>query len=183
MTAEKKTHWKSLQNPDYIGAFSLQPDEDLTVVIDYVIREQITGTGGKKEECSVAHLKNGVKPLILNVTNSKSIAKLYGNFVEEWAGKPITLFASTTKFGGEVVDCLRIRPTVAERTKPSITDARLSAALKKIADGEYTVVNLRKNFALNEIQDKLVTDTVASLAAGEPAPDAPPIEATEVASA
>ena len=83
------THWKRLMNPDYIGAYWLPEGEDVTVVIDYVVRELITGTGGKKEECTVAHLK-GVKPFILNGTNSKTIAKLYGPYIEDWAGKRIT---------------------------------------------------------------------------------------------
>lgn len=146
-----KTHWKRLHNPDYIGAYSLDPDQDLTVTIDYVAREQITGTGGKKEECTVAHLVNN-KPFILNATNSKSIAKLYGNFIEDWAGQKITLFATTTRMGGETVECLRIRPKVAEKVKPSISDERLKSALAKIEAGEYTVTKLCQNFALTPEQ-------------------------------
>lgn len=165
MPKESKTHWKTLINPDYIGAYWLPPGEDVTVQIDFVVREQITGSGGKKEECTVAHLK-GTKPFILNVTNSKAIAKLYGNYIEDWAGKSITLYASTTKLSGEVVECLRVRPKVMQRQKPGITETRLTAALTKIAAGEYTAENLRKNFALTDEQDQLVTDTLAGLAAG-----------------
>ena len=111
---QSKTHWKRLINPDYIGAYALNPDEDLTVTIDYVQRQQIVGTDGKKEDATVAHLR-GHKPLILNVTNSKSIAKLYGPYIEEWAGKEITLYASMTKAFGEMVECLRVRPNVARK--------------------------------------------------------------------
>lgn len=149
--SESKTHWKRLQNPDFIGAYWLPPGEDVTVVIDYVVREQITGTGGKKEECTVAHLRDA-KPFILNATNSKSIAKLYGNFIEDWAGKPITLFASTTKMAGETVECLRIRPKVAVRTIPPITDARLDKAMESIAAGKYTRDQLFSNFELTKEQ-------------------------------
>lgn len=160
-----KTHWKTLMNPDYIGAYAIPPGEDVTVTIDYVRREQITGTGGKKEECSVAHLR-GAKPLILNATNSKTIAKLYGDYVEDWAGKQITLFATTTRFGGDTVDCLRIRPKVTQRQKPEITEKRLTAALASIKAGEFTVEKLRANFELTEEQQQLVADTVASFAGG-----------------
>ena len=31
-----KTHWKKLINPNYIGAYSLEEGEDLTVKIDFV---------------------------------------------------------------------------------------------------------------------------------------------------
>lgn len=158
-----KTHWKILQNPDYIGAYWLTPGEDATVVIDWVSREVITGTGGKKEECSVAHLKNGVKPFILNATNSKSIAKLYGPYIEDWAGRPITLFASTAKLAGENVECLRIRPTVAERKKHPITEERLDIALAAIEAGTFSSDKLRKNFALDDAQEARLVAFLSNL--------------------
>lgn len=148
----EKTHWKLLINPDYIGAYALPDGEDLTVKIDYVQVEEITGTGGKKEHCTVAHLVNQ-KPMILNVTNSKSIAKLYGPYIEDWQGKLITLFASTTKLAGETVECLRIRPKVAERKAGPITDARLDAAIKSIIEGTYKTDKLRAAFVLTEAQE------------------------------
>lgn len=149
--SDNKTHWKILQNPDFIGAYWLPPGEDVTVTIDYVVREVITGTGGKKEECTVAHLQ-GVKPFILNATNCKTIAKLYGNYIEDWAGKQITLFATTTKMGGDTVECLRIRPKVAVRTIPPITDERLGKAMESIAAGNYTKEQLFGNFKLTAEQ-------------------------------
>jgi hypothetical protein len=153
--SKDKTHWKLLINPDYIGAYWLPEGQDVTVTIDYVVRELVTGTGGKKEECTVAHLQ-GAKPFILNVTNSKSIAKLYGPYVEDWAGKPITLYASTAKLAGEMVECLRVRPQVAERVKPAITDARLDKAIDSIKSGTYTALKLEANFDLTiEQQSKL----------------------------
>jgi hypothetical protein len=146
-----KTHYKRLLNPDYIGAYSLPEGEDLTVTIDYVQREEVTGAGGKKDECSVAHLV-GEKPMILNATNSKTIAKLYGPYIEDWAGKPITLFASTTKLAGETVVCLRIRPKVAPRAKPAITEARLTKAIEAIKGGTYDRERLEASFALSAAQ-------------------------------
>jgi hypothetical protein len=160
MTTEK-THWKLLTNPDYIGAYWLPEGQDVTVTIDYVVREMITGTGGKKEECTVAHLQ-GVKPFILNATNSKSIAKLYGNYIEDWAGKNITLFASTTKLAGDTVECLRVRPKVMERTAPEITEARLIKAIDAIKAGTYTTDKLRTSFALTAEQDMQVIDALGA---------------------
>jgi len=154
-------------NPDYIGAYSLNEGEDLTVKIDYVVREMITGTGGKKEECTVAHLV-GQKPFILNATNSKSIAKLYGPYIEDWAGKPITMHASTTKLAGETVECLRIRPTVTRRQPPKITDERLKVALDQIRSGNYTAQKLRGNFTLTADQAAWLDQELQALAAGSP---------------
>lgn len=164
-----KTHYKRLMNPDYIGAYSLNEGEDLTVVISHVAREVITGTGGKKEECTVAHLKNQ-KPMILNSTNQKSIAKLYGPYIEDWQGRPITLFASTTKLAGDTVECLRIRPTVEKRQPPKITDERLKSAVDKIKAGEYTAEKVRQNFTLTREQSDWLAQEMQALAANaEPA--------------
>ena len=159
MTTEK-THWKLLTNPDYIGAYWLPEGQDVTVTIDYVVREMITGTGGKKEECTVAHLQ-GVKPFILNATNSKSIAKLYGPYIEDWAGQQITLFASTAKLAGDTVECLRVRPKVAVKEVKQITDARLDAAIKAIKDGTYTTDKLRNGFALTAEQEAKVVEALS----------------------
>ena len=49
---------------------------------------------------------------------------------QDWNGKRITLYADTTRFGGDIVECLRVRPyappaakqTVAEQPKRTATD-------------------------------------------------------------
>jgi hypothetical protein len=146
-----RTHWKQLINPDFLGAYALPNGDDMTVTIDYVQQEEITGTGGKKEVCMVAHLVNE-KPLILNVTNSKSIHKLYGPFIEDWRGQDITLYASTTKLAGDIVECLRIRPSVAKRKKPGINDKRLTGAIAAIKAGTYALETLESGFALTDEQ-------------------------------
>jgi hypothetical protein len=157
MSTDKKTHWKQLVNPDYIGAYALPNGEDLTVTIKSVAREVVTMAGGKKEECTVVQLVNN-KPFIINATNSKSIHRLYGPYIEEWAGKQITLFASTTKFGGELVECLRIRPEVAKPKKNTITDERLKKAISAIQDGSYTVDKLHDQFILNDAQQAMLEE-------------------------
>lgn len=151
-----KTHWKVLINPDYLGAYSLPNGEDATVTIDYVQTEEITGAQGKKEHCTVARLVNQ-KPMILNVTNSKSIAKLYGPFIEDWAGKKITLYATTTKLAGDVVECLRIRPSVAVFAKKPITDERLDKAIQAIKTGAYSTIKLHAAHELTPEQSKHLT--------------------------
>jgi hypothetical protein len=153
---EMKTHWKQLVDPRYIGAYALPNGEDITVTIEKVQLETVTMMGGKKEDHTIAYLK-GQKPMILNVTNSKSIHKLYGPFIEDWAGKPITLFASTAKMGGEMVECLRIRPTVAAKKKQAIADTRFQAAMTQIKTGSYTPQQLRAGFVLTEAQDATLT--------------------------
>ena len=152
-----KTHWKQLVDPRFIGAYALPNGDDMTVTIERVQLETVTMMGGKKEDHSIAYIK-GQKPLILNVTNSKSIHKLYGPFIEDWAGKQITLFASTAKMGGEMVECLRIRPSVAVKQRQAITDDRLTKALAQIKAGSYTMDKLRAGFVITDGQELIITE-------------------------
>lgn len=109
-----KTHWKKLTNPDYLGAYSLAGENGYTekvVMIERVQQDTVIGNDGKKEVCMVAHLA-GEKPMILNATNCKAIAKVAGSsFVEDWAGTRITLYVQQgVRAFGDVVDALRVRP-------------------------------------------------------------------------
>lgn len=156
---ETKTHWKKLIDPRFIGAYALPNGEDITVTIEVVRSEEVTMLGGKKEQHSIMYLK-GQKPMILNATNSKSIHKLYGPYIEDWAGKQITLFASTAKMGGEMVECLRVRPAVPAKQKQPITNERLKNALAQIKAGSYTLGKLRAGFALTEEQETTINETM-----------------------
>lgn len=106
------THWKKLTNPDYLGAYAFQPGEEKTVTIASVGRELVTGAEGKQEECIVARFQEAdVKPMILNATNCKAIAKLYKTaYIEEWAGKRVTVRVQAVRAFGETVDALRVKP-------------------------------------------------------------------------
>ena len=109
---EVLTHWKKLMNPDYLGGYALAPGQDLIATIKSVGNEEVTGTDGKKEICSVIHFaENDIKPMILNATNNKTIAKLFKTpYVEQWCGRKIQIYTEKVKAFGEVWDALRIRP-------------------------------------------------------------------------
>jgi len=112
-----QTHWKKLYNPEFLGAYSLEPGKDLVVTIKSVTSEKVTGADGKKEECMVMRFVEPQKPMILNATNAKAIQKLYKTpLIEEWAGKKIQLFVDKVKAFGEVVEALRIRNYVPKES-------------------------------------------------------------------
>ena len=114
-----KTHWKKMVNLDYLGTYALEDGKDLTVTIDYVRKENVTGNNGRNEQCMVAHFKGDLKPMILNRTNAKTITKVLGSpYIEDWNGKRIMLYADTTRFGGDIVECLRVRPYAPPQTEP-----------------------------------------------------------------
>lgn len=107
---EQKTHWKKLHNPDYLGAYSLQPGQDMVLTIDTVRQEMVTGTDGKKEECMVMRFTEKVKPMIVNATNAKTMERLFATpYIEDWKGRKIALYIASVKAFGETVDALRVR--------------------------------------------------------------------------
>ena len=109
------THWKKLINPDYLGAYSLDPGKDMVLTIRQVKKEMITGTDGKKEECIVCYWQEDQKPMILNVTNCKMIAKLLKTpYIERWAGHRIQIGAEVVSAFGEKVEALRVRKALPE---------------------------------------------------------------------
>lgn len=158
-----KTHWKQLTNPNYIGAYSLESGKDLEVQILKVTKEMVKGEGGKQDECTIATLKDQ-KPMILNVTNCKTIAKLFETpYIEEWAGKKITLFKSITKLKGEDVECLRIRDKKPEQTKPilSPSNPNWAKAIQAVKSGSYTIEQLKLKYEISEeIKEQILNEVL-----------------------
>lgn len=159
----EKTHWKKLYNPDYIGAYALMNGDtpiELNVTILSVAKKMIEGEAGKKEECTVATLK-GQKPWILNATNQKSITKALGSpFIEDWAGKTVTLYVAKVRAFGETVDALRVKPEAPSIKLPALTPTheRWAGAKTALAAGNITVEAIKKNFTLTPENEKLLCD-------------------------
>lgn len=63
----------------------------------------------KKSRKPVVYFREFPKPLALNKTNGKAIATLYTGEVERWIGQKVELYPARTQFGGEEVDCVRVR--------------------------------------------------------------------------
>lgn len=123
----EKTHWKKLDNPDYLGAYALQPGKDLVAQIKSVGQEEVYNpTNNKKEVCTVAHFTDGeIKPMILNTTNCKTISKIYGTpYIEDWAGKSIAIYIAKVKAFGDVVEALRIRGKIPSVEKKFCKDCK-----------------------------------------------------------
>jgi hypothetical protein len=155
-----QTHWKKLNNPDYLGSYFLEPGQELIGTIKVVKKEVVTGADGKKEECTVIHfVEPGLKPMILNTTNAKMISKIHKTpYIEEWAGKKIQIYSTEVKAFGDVVEALRIRPKIPETVKPSLTPThpKWPAALKSIEEGIGTIEAIRKHYTLTAEDEKLL---------------------------
>lgn len=150
---ETKTHWKALTHPDYIGAYALMQGDkniELTVLIETVKRQNVKGADGKEEECTVAYLK-GHKPMILNATNQKAITKaLSSPYIQDWAGKKITLYVAKVKAFGDTVDALRVRTEAPNIKKPELNEAhaKWAGAVKALKDGNTTIEAIKQSYLL-----------------------------------
>jgi hypothetical protein len=147
------THFKKLINPDYLGAYSLMDGElhELNVTILNVQNKSITGSDGKQEEVTIATLKDQ-KPMILNVTNQKAIAKALGTpYIEQWYGKVVTLYVAKIRAFGENVEALRIRDKAPKIEPEQLTPdhPKWSDAKAAIAAGTVTIEQIQKKYVVS----------------------------------
>jgi len=104
------THWRTLQDSDnrYVAAFELG-GKDVTLKIKSAGSASVEGKNGSKRKL-IIQFEGAKKPFLANATNCKTIAAMYGTDVENWVGKSITLFPTTTASPDGVVECIRVRP-------------------------------------------------------------------------
>ena len=108
-----KTHWKKIvSDPNYLGEADFQEGEEKILTIKGVKQAETIVTAEGKSQKAVLHFAEQVKPMILNVTNSKAIQKVVGSpYFEDWPGHEIQLYIDPrVKAFGEVVAAVRVRP-------------------------------------------------------------------------
>lgn len=115
-------HWKKIVKPDspYFGEQDFpDPNATVTVTIQSYAAEKVTNEQGTQLK-GVLHFCENVKPLILNVTNGKAIAKLYGKDMDGWVGKKIALYYDpSVRVMGQRVGGTRVKkPSAASSKEP-----------------------------------------------------------------
>lgn len=100
------------KNPNYLGSWDLDelPNREVTLTIAQIRDEEVVAAG-QKEVCTVCHWTDkAFKPMILNVTNKKTICKLYKTKdTEKLKGKAVIIGIERVRAFGDVYDALRIR--------------------------------------------------------------------------
>lgn len=101
---------------EYLAADELPVDRDVVVVIESISLGDLPIEGSSKvEQKAVIKFEGRAKKWPLPKTVAKAIARLYGEKPkQDWIGKAVTLYRTTTKLKGETVPCIRIR---AEKPK------------------------------------------------------------------
>lgn len=151
MKEEKKLHWKSATGSKYLGAYMIE--EDTKIKLLKVSVQKVTGENGREDEAIVAEVENN-KPFIINKTNAKQITKIVGSpFLEDWAGKVITVYPTTTKLKGEVVECLRVKEPKPELT---VKDPNFKKIQEAVKNKLYSLEQVLKKYDVNEETLKLL---------------------------
>lgn len=165
---ETKTHYKKLKDPNYIGAYELMNSDgttkEIVVTIDGAKKEELKNA--EKNQGLVIYLK-GQKPMIVNSVNAKAITSATGSpFVEDWAGKQITLYVVKIKAFGENMDALRVKKEAPVFALPEFltTNKNFATAVQGIVLGNTTLQGavdvIKKNYTISDETIKSISDAV-----------------------
>jgi hypothetical protein len=128
-------HWKKMMDDkEMLYAHDLD-NRDVTITIEKVVGGELRGENNKKSKKPIAHIKGKTKKLALNVTNCRIIEQLAGTpDPAEWAGMRVTIFPTTTDFGGKTVECIRVRPYLPKEKSDKSNGNGKAAAKPDLVD-------------------------------------------------
>lgn len=106
-----KTSWKSLVDWKNLSSSSMV-EEETTLTIKSIQKEEIVSNNGKKEIVAVCRFADSDLPMVLNKTNMRTLESMFmTDKIEDWYGKKIVVYVQQgIKFGKELVSGLRIKP-------------------------------------------------------------------------
>lgn len=162
MTTEK-THWKKNNDSRYISGEDLQTEfhglkKEMVVFIDRFEdtetfdqnnNSKITKTGLFLKELNGSAL---YKPVILNTTNAKTLAKECGSsFMEDWIGKPVVLYAQKDSRHGYVVRFKKYAFPVLQASGKDFDNC-----YNAIHKSGYTMDQIRKKYQVSSEVERLL---------------------------
>jgi len=164
MTQEKKHHYRNVFKSDHLGSADLEDFIEQGVPLVFTIKEvkQEFGTkvAGKKGNFNIAYFKENIKPLVLNVTNSKQIKVFAGNnsFVENWKDICVELYIdeNVKSVAGGITQGVRIRPIQPNlfKQKPKFTESNFD----KASQAKATIEQIKERYDISpEIETKYLS--------------------------
>src|SRR5690606_716958 len=95
--------------------------KDVSLTVKSVTVDDLPIAGkSETERRPVMRFAETPKKLVLNKTNAKTIAKLLGVDTATWIGQRITLYPTTTKFGRDTVECIRVRDKLPPQKREAV---------------------------------------------------------------
>ena len=96
-----------------LKAADLEGSEIELIIASYVIKEFDEVDKKTNETYQVRKpifsFEETEKTFVCNKTNRSAIAYAYGDEMDEWIGKPITLYPTMVQFGSDMVEAIRVR--------------------------------------------------------------------------
>lgn len=148
----KKTHYRRVFNSPYLSSADIAEPTILTI---HRVVQEIDKTKKTKDMFNTAYfvekeLRQGeiLKPLILNATNSRTMALLTNSkYIEDWSNTPVTIYVDPSiRFGRDTVEGLRIAVEKPRMQKPELmpdTPAWNNAIAAYKRDGNFDAVEKR----------------------------------------
>lgn len=143
---KKKTHYRKVFKSDHLGVADLEEfiedKKSLIFTIKEVKSEFNVMVAGRRGNHNIAYFKEGIKPLVLNATNSKIVKSFCKNspFVEDWCECVVELYIqhNVKAVTGGTTDGVRIKKVQPKpKEKQFFNESNFEAAKKanaKIAD-------------------------------------------------
>ena len=163
-----KTHWRACDKTDFLGAADLEElfTESQTSIVLTIEKVEIkkAKVRGQVGEFRIATFKEpGVKPMILNITNSKVVKSFCNNstHVEDWLNVRVEVYiAQGIKMGAETTEALRFKttpPKLKEDFSPKHPNWK--AAKDAIKAKTATVDQIRSKYNLTLENETILTST------------------------
>jgi hypothetical protein len=140
-------------------------DPPLTVTIDHVEQQNAAELGEKPEYKFCLFFRGNIKPMVLNPTNGKLIARALGSKESDnWVGKDIELFHDrNVTYGGQLTGGIRVRP--ARTTENAVAEQESEPFSGETDNGfdldQYSDERLRDPEVVSEIR-KLIDNLPVS---------------------
>ena len=114
--------YRSHMDKPYLGHWDIPGPDDLIVTIDHIERCEIKSQRGTDHKPTAFFRERGVKPMILNATNHRTIAKVMKSpLYEDWEGRKIAIYAGDES-RAEDGKALRVREYAPRVTEPICAD-------------------------------------------------------------
>lgn len=101
----------------YLTAADLN-SKPYTLTIKSVTMEEMVTHDNKKVKKPVCWFEKAQKGFVMNVTNARIIAALYGDNTDGWTGKRVTLYPTQVRAFGSLQDAIRVREEIPAQPKP-----------------------------------------------------------------
>ena len=113
---DQMNHVDLLFPSKYLRAADLGEKDAVVEISAIDPRHQLRRADNTTEEKPVVSMKGTDKLWVLNKTNAKTIARLYGKRPREWIGKRVTLYPTEVAAFGKQHETIRVRETVPATT-------------------------------------------------------------------